>query len=372
MRGQLSYLREAGFDVTVVSAPGPGLDKAGETEQVNTVSVVMDRGISSPFQDLRALWQLYRLFKTLEPDLVNVSTPKAGFLGAIASRLAGVPNIIYTVRGLRFETTSGIKKSILCMCEKIAIACSDRVLCVSESVRQEMVELGLAVNKKTYVLGKGSSNGINLEDYEQTLQRPLGAEKIRCKLNIPLQSRVIGFVGRITRDKGINELVDAFLIVKKEFPDLVLLVVGRKDSAETVEPRIRKELEENRDIILVGHVNDPAPYYMLMDLLVLPTYREGFPNVVLEAGAASIPTVGTYATGVVDAVIDNETGLLSPIGDIEALASNISLLLSNQELARNMGFAAKRYVTENFRSEDVWCRIEEFYWDMLDESNWMK
>lgn len=360
MRGQLSYLRQAGFDVGVVTSPGPQLQVVKEREGVDVYAVPMEREIS-PFKDLLALWRLWRLIRRLKPALVNFSTPKAGLLGGVASLLAGVPCRIYTLRGLRLETVRGLKWQVLRICEKTASFSAHRIICISESLRQRGIENGLFPKKKACVLGKGSSNGVDLSRFT------LDAEKIKlvkelCEgFSITEDVPVIGFVGRLTKDKGIVELIDAFGMVQSAIPDARLLLIGRFEEGDPVPCGTRERIENDPSIIRTGYIDDPVPYYYMMTVFAFPSYREGFPNVVLEAGAAGVPVVGARATGVVDAVVDGETGLLGPVGDAQVLADNLLRVLQDKNLAKRLGDAGRRRVEQHFSSEYVWKELEKFY-----------
>ncbi|TYO93236.1 glycosyltransferase family 4 protein [Desulfallas thermosapovorans] len=366
MRGQLAYLREAGFDVYVISSPGEKLQIAKNREKVNVYAVPMEREIS-PLKDFVALWRLFLLMRRIKPVIVNVGTPKAGLLGGIAAYLARVPCRIYTLRGLRLETAKGFKKNVLYICEKVAVFCAHRVLPVSNSLCRQAVSLGLLDPKKAHVIGKGSSNGIDVSRFASMNEGALKHEKIRCQLGIPEDVPVIGFVGRLTKDKGIIELIKAYKVVKSAFPDVRLILIGRYEEGDPVPQNIREEIKSDKNIIQTGYVNDVAPYYRIMDCLAFPTHREGLGNVALEAAAAGVPVVGTLATGVVDAVIHGETGLLSPIGDVKALADNLIWVLKDENLRKRLGNAGRKYVEEHFQSEYIWQELKDFYLKVLVE-----
>ncbi|MDZ4042092.1 MAG: glycosyltransferase family 4 protein [Eubacteriales bacterium] len=366
MRGQLGYLREAGFHVAVACSQGPEIDVIRSREQVNVHVIPMEREIS-PLKDVFALWKLWTLIRRINPDVVNVGTPKAGLLGGLAALAAGVPCRVYTLRGLRLETATGFKRWILVLCERIAAACAHEVLCVSESLRQQALMLGLLGRRRTHVLGKGSSNGINPSRAELSSEQARLVSQMRKDLGLRDGVPVIGFVGRLTKDKGIVELVNAFITVCKEIPEAQLLLVGPYEKGDPVPEDVRHLIDSHPNILSVGYVPDPMVFYHLMTIYAFPTYREGFPTVVLEAGLVGLPVVGFRATGVVDAVIDGHTGLLGPIGDAEALASNLLSLIKDEDRAREMGEAARVHVVHHFRSEVIWSELEQFYWMLLRE-----
>lgn len=299
--------------------------------------------------------------KKLRPTLTNFGTPKAGLLGNIAACLTGVPCRVYTLRGLRLETGRGWKRRLLTLTERIACKCAHRVICVSASLRDRVIELGLASADKVIVLGSGSGNGIQAERFALSVANLSRAETIRAKLKLPTHVPVVGFVGRFTRDKGIPDLMLAFAEVRLEIPELHLLLVGDFEDGDPVPQQVRDQIEQDPHIVSPGFVPDTSPYYHLMDLLVLPTYREGFPGVPLEAQASGKPVVTTNATGAIDSVQDGVTGLIVPVGDSKALAGAIRRLLQNQQLRESMGRAGQEWVAREFNGERVRAALVEEY-----------
>ena len=365
MTGQPGYLRRAGFDVTVVSAPGPQLGSMADREGVSIAAIPMEREFS-PGSDLVSLFRFLRLIRRLRPVITNVSTPKAGLIGGIAAWLGRVPCRLYTLRGLRLETTRGVKRLVLTAAEWLACRCAHRVICVSDSLRKRVVQLGLVKPEQAIVLGAGSSNGIDLSRFSDGASES-GNMISRRSLGIPDGAPVIGFVGRLTRDKGIVELVEAFLILKARLPEIRLLIVGDYEPGDPVPEGTRVAIAEDPHILFVGLVPDTAPYYGSMDVLALPTHREGFPNVVLQASAFRKPIVAAASTGTVDAVVDGVTGLLVPVGDPVALAGSLTQVLEDPQLAARLGSAGRERVEREFACELVWRRQVNLYRHMLRE-----
>jgi glycosyltransferase involved in cell wall biosynthesis len=366
MRGQLRFLREAGFEVSVVSSPGPKLFAAAEEEGVQAYGIPMARQVS-PLGDLLSLWRLWRLMKRLRPAITNVGTPKAGLLGGLAAYFGRVPCRVYTLRGLRCETSKGWKRSYLILAERIACLCAHCVICVSNSLCKEALALGIADQGKFVVLASGSSNGVDADRFAPSPERLRHAAALRQQLKIPQDSPVVGFVGRFTRDKGIGELIDAYLFLRHRHPGLYLLLVGDFEEGDPVPSQVRKVIQDDSQIIRTGGVQDPAPYYHVMDLLALPTYREGLPNTVLEAQAAAKPVVTTRATGAVDSIQDGITGFLVPVGDVEALTGALDQLIQHPEMARQIGRRGYERVQREFRQEVVWKALEQEFLSLLKE-----
>ena len=340
MRGQLRSLREAGFEVAAVSAPGGELEALRESEGVAGFGVPMKRGVA-PLVDPLSLWKLWQLMRRFRPLITNVGTTKAGLLAGLAARWAGVPCRVYTLRGLRFETTSGIKRVVMKLLEKIACDSAHLVICVSESVRRNAVQQGLVDAKRALVLGHGSSNGVDAARFAPTEERRHQAQALRQRLGIPEEAPVIGFVGRLNRDKGIPELVRVFARLRFSYPAVRLLLLGDFEILEPMPYDTRGFLETDDHIHCPGHVQDIVPCYHLMDVVCLPSHREGFPNVVLEAQAAGRPVVTNSVTGCVDAVENDVTGLLVPPGDLSALAAALKRVLTDPALAQRLGQAGQ-------------------------------
>ncbi len=378
LQGQLPYLRDRGLDVTVISPGGNRLDQMTSIEGVRTIEVPMARQIS-PLRDLVSLWRLWRIMRALRPTVTNVGTPKAGLLGGLAAWLNRVPCRFYTLRGLRFETTNGLQRRLLIYTERLACRFAHRVICVSKSVREMAMASGLTSWEKTVVFGCGGSNGVDASRFAPTSERITRAAELRRELGIPPSAPVMGFVGRLTRDKGVPELVEAFMRLRDQFPELRLLLVGRFECEDPLPVDTRRRLETDPQLVLVGHqqrdgrlplagqprgdwpVEDAAPYYSLMDVFVLPSHREGLPNVILEAQAACKPVVAARATGIVDAVADEQTGLLFPVGDMRALTGAVARLLSDKALARKLACAGHERVKREFRQEQIWEALYQEY-----------
>jgi len=360
--GRLRTLREAGFRVTLVSSPGELLTRTAALEGVESVAIPMQREIA-PFADFVSLVRLWWLLYRLKPEMTEFSTPKAGLLGTIAGMLCGVPARVYFLRGLKLETCTGLKRRILRVTEKLAATCSHVVLCNSASLRNQALALGVAPESKLRLLGGGSSNGVDVERFHPG---PCG---LRKRLGIPPDAPVVGFVGRLTRDKGLPELIEAFDAILAAKPDTHLLLVGWFDAAEdALNDDLRSRIKKHPRIHLTGFVADTAPYYRVMDVMVLPTWREGFPNVVLEAAATGIPVVTTLSTGSRDAVVPEVTGLLIPPGYPVAISEAVLQLLRNPERRRRMGEAARAWVLDHYVNGRVLGRTVRYYKSLLDQN----
>jgi glycosyltransferase involved in cell wall biosynthesis len=357
LRGRLRALRQSGLRIVLISGPGELVDRIASEEGVEHLAISMQRGIS-PLADLVSLFRLCAALGRLRPVLAEFSTPKAGLLGNIASFLCRVPVRIYILRGLRLETSSGLTRRILKLSEQIAAACSHLVVCNSQSLREQALRLGIASRGKLRVIGDGSSGGVDVQHFAPSpdarhSQWP-DTDSLRAVHGIPSVVPVIGFVGRLTRDKGIPELLVAFDRLLLDFPSAWLLLVGWfDDSEDALSQAQRARIENHPRIRCTGFVSDTAPYYHVMDLMVLPTWREGFPNAVLEASASGVPVVSTLVTGARDAVLHETTGLLVPPGEPCAIAAAVRSLLLSPGMRSRMGAAGRAWVLERFVSTRV-------------------
>ena len=368
MRGQLRFVREMGFDVTVITGPGRGLDQAGVQEGVEAIAVPMSRKVSVR-QDVRSLYQLWRTLRRLRPNITNVGTPKAGLLAGMAAWVNRVPCRVYTLHGLRLETTRGLQRRLLWCCERVACACAHEVISVSESLREKAISLGIVAPEKIRVIGAGSCNGVDVGRFASSANLVSRAASLRSELGISIEAPVLGFVGRFTRDKGITELLRAFDILRERLPDLQLLLVGGFEDGDPVPDWVRRRIETDPHIRHSGFVETMKieGYYHVMNVLALPSHREGLGNVILEAHAAGKPVVATRATGVVDAIVDGVTGILVPIGNAEALAKACRRLLEDCRLANEMGRTGRARVEELYSQEGVWAALLQEYLRLLNK-----
>jgi glycosyltransferase involved in cell wall biosynthesis len=344
LRGQLGYLIEHGFDVEVGTRLS---DPPAEFDDGVVVHDLPYEREPSPIADLRALVATIRLIRRLRPDVVNASTPKAGLLGTIAGWLARVPQRAYVVRGLRFETLTGRRRTVLRWLERLATACATDVVYNSTSLL-DVAEAEHAVRRgRGRVLGAGSGNGIDIARYADLPSRTTA----RAALGLRPDVKVIGFVGRLTRDKGIVDLVEAFSEVAD---DATLLLVGDFEDADPVPDEVRRTIAESPRIVHMPWVDETRRVYPAMDVLAFPSYREGLPNVPLEAQLCGIPVVAYAATGTVDAVVRGHGNRLVPLGDVAALS--VALGSSPEDPEGSSG-----WVAEQFGSDRVWSRLNDLY-----------
>lgn len=365
LRGQVAFMRERGWRISVITSPGPTLDAFGREQGVDVYGATMPRRIS-PAQDLISLGRLTARIRVLAPDLVHSHTPKGGLLGTMAATIARVPARIYHMRGLPMLTTTGNQRRILTATERTSCALATRVIANSRSLRDIAIAERLCAPSKIEVLGAGSGNGVDCDvRFNPDTLAPGARDTFRRTLGIAPSDFVLGFLGRFVRDKGIIELSEAWTKLRSEHPNAHLVLGGIFEERDAVPPATREMLEHDPRVHLLGFYDDTPAFLSAIDVLTLPTYREGFPNVLLEAAAMRVPVVATRVTGCVDAVVDDETGLLVPAASATDLAAAIARYIADPERRVAHGRAARDRVVREFRRERLWTELERVYEELV-------
>ncbi|MGO1057844.1 glycosyltransferase family 4 protein [Planococcus sp. FY231025] len=368
MKGQLAYLESQGYSAKALSSSGKFIEEYEATEGVKVLTVEMEREISL-LQDLKSLLACIRLIHQERPDIVSAGTPKAGLIVTLAAFLCGVPVRVYNVLGLRLETTSGLKRRILLLAEKIAALSATHVVAVSPSLKLQLVALGIANEEKISIFGQGSYNGFDLESFKQNEKLSVKISSLKKRYGLKESNTVIGFAGRMTKDKGIEEMVDAFLLLHEKDSGLRLLLMGDFEDGDPVNEATRKEIEENDAIIFAGYQHDPVAHYFLMDVFLFLTKREGFGNVSLEAALAGVPVVAADVTGAKDTVIDGKTGYLVDPNNPADVLEKVERLLNDPALRKRLGENGKAWGAANFSNQDIWREMDHFYRQQLAASS---
>ena len=355
LESQIQYVKSNGMDVHVVSSPGSALGEFGSRMGVEAHELPMERRIT-PFRDLLALWRLTGIIRKLRPQIVHGHTPKGGLLAMLGAWWCGVPVRMYHIHGLPMVTATGTKRRLLRWSEKISCLLASQVYCVSKSVREVAVKERLCPAEKIEVLLHGTINGVDAAtSFNPDRMEASVRSDIREMYNIPAEALVVGFVGRIVRDKGIIELSQAWNVVSRTFSNAHLLIIGPFEPQDPVPEEVQQQLRNDDRIHLAGWVGPeqiPKHFYAL-DVLALPTYREGFNTVLLEASAMRLPVVASRVPGCTDGVIDGETGMLVPSRDAKALAKALSIYLLDADLRNRHGMVGRERVLRDFRPEEM-------------------
>lgn len=358
LKGQLNFI-SGYYDVIAVSSSGDELKEVEENEGVRVVSIEMTRSIS-PFRDIVSILKLFILFKKESPYIVHSHTPKAGFVAMSAAILAGVPHRIHTVAGLPLMEATGIKRRILLFVEKITYKMSEFVLPNSIGLRDFILENNLIEKNKLKILGNGSSNGINLNFFKTS--ESLAKQSQELKNEYCINERFIYlFIGRIVSHKGITELVESFLLLNKKYPQTLLLIVGDFESQLDPLPADTLLKLNNQAILLLGYHKDVRVFLEMADVFVFPSYREGFPNVVLQACAFNLPCIVSNISGCNEIIVNNENGFLVPVKSVSKLYESMALLYADQNLRGRLGQSNRQLIENRFDQKFVWENILNFY-----------
>lgn len=366
-------MRERGLDIHVICSAGELLGQFVSVEGVTAHVVPIHRKIT-PLTDLVALSRIVRILRKVGAVVVHAHTPKGGLLGMLGAWLAGTAVPMYYIHGLPFITARGFRRFALVAGDRLACALATQVLCVSDSIRDLLIEHKLCRADKAKVLLSGSSNGIDAQRlFNPDLFNEQARRDTRQRYGIGEDSLVVGFVGRIAKDKGIVELVDAWKVLSREFDNVHMIVVGPLETVDPIPAEVEAVLREDPRVHLTGYmratnIEELPALYDLMDVLAFPSYREGFGAVSIEAGAMLVPVVTTRIPGCVDAVVDGETGTLIPPRDAQALADALRVYLRDPELRRKHGAAGRARVLKHFPQEAIWEAIYQEYRRLLEAS----
>jgi glycosyltransferase involved in cell wall biosynthesis len=410
LSGQFTYMQKQGIEVLLASSEGEEIKKIEEETGLKVHVLPLTRAIS-PWQDLKALWATYRLIKRIKPDIVHTHTPKAGLIGMLAAYLAGVPVRMHTVAGLPVMETTGIKKKTLMLTEKLTSWAASGVYPNSFALKEYMIQKKLAPQRKLRVLAKGSSNGINLSHYDPQCYKEGANVRLRESLGIQKTDFVFTFIGRLVGDKGINELVEAFntplpplkggtdgVSILKGGTDgesilkggtdgesilkggittsspleggqrgVFLLLIGSEEpNLDPLQEKTRAAIDQNPNIITTGWQDDVRPYLAITDVFVFPSYREGMPNVVLQAGAMGLPQIVTDINGSNEIVKHGENGIIVPSKDIESLQKAMQQLMTDDSLRVKMKEVAREHIASRFDQKLVWDALYKEYRNTLN------
>ena len=369
LKGQLRFMASNGFDVKGVSSEGEELREVHENEGIVMEAINMSRKIT-PFQDLKSLWEMWNFLRKEKPQIVHTHTPKAGIIGMLAARLAGVPHRLHTVAGLPLMEATGIKRKILNFVEKLTYSSATRVYPNSKGLYDFILQNNFTQSNKLKIIANGSSNGINTIFFNPEQVTETERVTLREKLNIQPDDFVFVFVGRIVSDKGINELIKAFSELQtaenNELTGIKLLLVGGLESdLDPLNPETLAEINQNQDIISAGFQQDVRPFFAISDALAFPSYREGFPNVVMQAGAMGLPSIVSDINGCNEIIVEGENGLIIPSKNVEKLKEKMLTLARDKNLYIKLKENSRRMIENRYEQSVVWKALLEEYEGLL-------
>lgn len=358
---QLNHFASKRYKEYVVCSPSEELPEFSKRYEFENHPIEILRKFSI-VSDFKAIFHVYRLIKREKIDVVNGHTPKGALIALVAAYMAHVPIRIYFRHGLVYETSTGLKRMILKSVDKFTAFIATKVVCVSPSLARKSLEEGLNPEYKQTILANGTCNGLDVEQFSgKTIDQAI-SKTLRQQLKMTAHDFVIGFTGRLVRDKGIIELVNAFNVLKSRHPEMKLLLVGMFESRDALPVDVVELIENDPRIINVGYVDNGMMqyYYALMNIFVFPSHREGFGTSVIEASAMKVPVVVSRITGCVDSIVEGKTGLFIGKGENEIIKA-VESLYENSELRQSLGKEGRKFVKATFDQHLVWNDIEKLY-----------
>lgn len=358
---QLLFFRERGYKEYIICSPSDEIKHYAKSHLFNYKEVSIERKISI-WKDFKAILSTCRYIHKENITIVTGHTPKGALIAMIASFIMGTPIRIYFRHGLVYETATGFKRKLLVWMDRLTSKLATKIVCVSPSICKKSIEDHLNPFNKQLLLSNGTCNGIDISKFNRTTLNEEQVRVLKNKLGLDKYNFVIGFTGRLVRDKGIIELVQAFKILSKRYDKVALLLVGMLEERDALPIEIIEYIRMNPAIISTGYVENSKIeyYYALMDVFVLPSYREGFPTSILEASSMQLPVVTTKVTGCIDAIIKDETGTFVENDSLD-ITRAIEKYAINKELRKKHGSNGRKFVEKNFDQHLIWNEIEKLY-----------
>lgn len=368
LRGQLKFMNQF-YHVIGIAGAKENMQKVRDNEGIETIDLEMTREIT-PQQDLASLYKLYKILKREKPFIVHTHTPKAGIVGMMAAKMAGVKHRLHTVAGLPLVEATGNKRKILNQVERLTYACATKVYPNSKGLEDIILKHKFTKPEKLKVLANGSSNGINIKIFDPEVISDEQKVQLRTELGLKSDDLVLVFVGRIVRDKGINELMKAFHTLSQKYDQLKLLMVGPyEDALDPISAEASKEIATNAAIISLGWQDDVRPYFAISDILIFPSYREGFPNVVLQAGAMGLVSIVSDINGCNEIIEEGINGMIIPVKNSQAIENAIESLMKNPEKTAQMKSVARQKIVSRYDQEMVWEAILQEYRNLENQGS---
>ncbi|MGE4514692.1 MAG: glycosyltransferase family 4 protein [Chryseobacterium sp.] len=370
LKGQLKFLNDF-FDVVGISSGDELLDEVRQREGIKTISINIERGIS-PVKDLVSLFRLYHILKSEKPTIVHSITPKAGLLTMLAGKMAGVPIRLHTFTGLIFPTKKGFMQKVLIIMDRLLCSAATNIYPEGQGVKKDLIKYKIT-SKPLKVIANGNVNGIDLDYFSPDKISGEQKNDLKIELNISQSDFVFVFVGRLVGDKGINELVEAFSqISKNEYlskPVKLLLIGPLEEHLDPLQPETLEEIKSNSDILDLGFQKDVRPYFAISDALVFPSYREGFPNVVMQAGAMGLPSIVSDINGCNEIIVEKQNGMIIPVKNNQKLKNAMETLLSDVDLYHQLKVNSRPMIESRYEQSVIWNELLHEYKKLLKEKN---
>ncbi len=364
--GQMHFMAGNGFDVLMISAAGKELADVIENEHCRHMIVPMTRKIT-PIRDLVCLFRLIKIFRKERPDIVHTHTPKAGLLGMLAAKICGVKTRIHTVAGLPLMAETGFKYRLLIFIEKLTYAAASNVWPNSRSLFQFIKEKKLCKPGKLHIIAKGSTNGININRFNESALDENTVREIKQQVNFSGDNTYLLCIGRLVKDKGIVELVHVFKQLQSNNNSLRLILVGEYEPGlDPLPEEILHEIKTNPAIIHINWSNRVEYFMHIADLFVFPSHREGFPNVLLQAGAMGLPVICSHITGNVDIISNNETGLIFEKGNEQQMLKLLQYALAHPQHMQTMAGQLQQLINKDYRQENIWQNMLQAYKSLVN------
>ncbi len=365
LTGQLRFMQENGFDVYMISSNTDKATQLSNREKSTFIPVNMTRVIS-PLSDLVSLYKLVRVFSKLKPDIVHSHTPKAGLLGMWAAKIAGVPVRLHTVAGLPLMETKGLKRKVLDIVERITLMGATKVFTVSFNLKTYILQHKYCKPEKLKVIGNGSTNGINSNNFLLTEELLEKASKVKKQYNILENQFVFIFIGRVVQDKGIVELIEAFSKLKNDYPFIRLMLVGPfEPETDPIPKETIVAIQNDPSIIHAGYQDDVRPFLAASQVLAFPSYREGLPNVPMQAGCLNIPSIVTNINGCNEIIENGINGLLIEPKNVNELYDAMKKMITDESLYNNCKKNARSIILNKYDQQHLWNLILDEYHQAL-------
>ena len=353
LKGQVEFLVAEGYEVTIISGAGEEISMLAKKENARLITIPFSKAIS-PLKDVNQLVQIIRILKNEKPDIVNAGNPKSGFLIMLACWMIGFKNRIFTLHGLLSDTKTGFKRWLVSLTEKISCNIAKTVIVVSPSLKVHAEQRKILPLKKGVVIENGSYNGIDTKIFSRTEFLLTQSNELKEKIGLQQDAVVLGFVGRLSKDKGIDILFEAFNLLVKKYPFLRLILAGPLSKENMFSELSAHQLYFDERVFYLGKMIDVTPVYGVIDILVLPSLREGFGNVLIEAAAMEIPVIASEIPGCKDAVRNNINGYLFEKGNVFELCNYLEKLITDKNLRNEFGQNGKTFVKSNFNNYKIW------------------